>query len=101
MSKRHLAVIALAILLASSALAAAEVHLTALTLQTGKTLKINFTKASRAPSRAAMQATLFYDNGQASVKLSYQKMEPAVLFAGDIYLRSLGRDRRRFRREPG
>ena len=84
MSRRHLAVLILAILLASSALAGAEVKLTALTLQSGKTIDINFAKTSRAPSRAAMQATILYDNGQASVKLSYQKMEPAVLFAGDI-----------------
>ena len=84
MSRRNLVVFTLAILLASSALAGAEVKLTALTLQAGKTLDVNFTKTSRAPSQAAMQATLLYDNGQASVKLSYQKMEPAVLFAGDI-----------------
>jgi outer membrane protein OmpA-like peptidoglycan-associated protein len=31
-----------------------------------------------------MKATVLYDNGQTSVKLSYEKMEPAVLFAGDI-----------------
>ncbi len=84
MSKRHLAVFALAILLASSALSGAEVKLTALSLQAGKTFDVNFAKTSRAPSQAAMQATLLYDNGQASVKLSFQKMEPAVLFAGDI-----------------
>jgi outer membrane protein OmpA-like peptidoglycan-associated protein len=84
MSKRNLAIFTLAILLASSALSGAEVKLTALTLQAGKTFDINFAKTSRAPSQAAMQVTLLYDNGQASVKLSYQKMEPAVLFAGDI-----------------
>jgi outer membrane protein OmpA-like peptidoglycan-associated protein len=84
MAIRKHAVLILAVLLVSSALAAAEVKLTALTLQAGKTLDVNFAKTSRAPSQAAMQATLLYDNGQASVKLSYQKMEPAVLFAGDI-----------------
>jgi outer membrane protein OmpA-like peptidoglycan-associated protein len=76
--------ITLAVLITSSALAAAEVKLTALTLQAGKTLDINFARTNRAPSQAAMQATLLYDNGKASVKLSYRKMEPAVLFAGDI-----------------
>ena len=84
MSKRGLAIFALSILLISSALAAAEIRLTALTLQPGKTFDLGFAKTSRAPSRAAMQATIGYDNGQASVKLGYQKMEPAVLFAGDI-----------------
>jgi outer membrane protein OmpA-like peptidoglycan-associated protein len=84
MSKRNLVLIALAVLITSSALAAAEIQLTALSLQAGKPVDINFAKTSRAPSQAAMQATLLYDNRQASVKLSYQKMEPAVLFAGDI-----------------
>jgi outer membrane protein OmpA-like peptidoglycan-associated protein len=84
MPRRHIVVITLAILLASSALAGAEIKLTALTLPSGSPIDINFGKTSRAPSRAAMKATLLYDNGQASVKLSYEKMEPAVLFAGDI-----------------
>ncbi|MCJ7611948.1 MAG: OmpA family protein [Candidatus Aminicenantes bacterium] len=84
MSKRNLAVFTLAILLVSTALSGAEVKLTALTVQAGKPIDVNFARTSRAPSKAAMQATLLYDNGRASVKLSFQKMEPAVLFAGDI-----------------
>jgi outer membrane protein OmpA-like peptidoglycan-associated protein len=84
MSRRSFVITVLAVLVISSALAGAEVRLTALTLQPGKTVDINFSRTSRAPSRSAMQASLRYDNGQASIKLSYQKMEPAVLFAGDI-----------------
>jgi outer membrane protein OmpA-like peptidoglycan-associated protein len=84
MSKRRIVFLALFILGASSALAAAEVRLTALTLQPGKTFDLSFGKTSRAPLGAAMKATIGYDSGQASIKLGYQKMEPAVLFAGDI-----------------
>ena len=84
MSKRRIVILALFILGASAALAAAEVRLTALSLQPGKTFDLPFGKTSRAPLGAAMKATIGYDNGQASVKLGYQKMEPAVLFAGDI-----------------
>ena len=84
MSKRRIVLLALFIMGASSALAAAEVRLTALTLQPGKTLDLSFGKTSRAPLGAAMKATIGYDSGQASIKLGYQKMEPAVLFAGDI-----------------
>lgn len=84
MFRRHFAAFALIILAASSVLAAAEISLTALTLQPGKTFDLSFAKTSRAPSGASMQATIGYDNGQASVKLTYKKMEPAVLFAGDI-----------------
>jgi len=84
MSRRSLVIFALAVLIASSALAAAEVRLTALTLQAGKPVDINFSRTSRAPSRAAMQGSLLYDNGKTAVKLDFQKMEPAILFAGDI-----------------
>ena len=84
MFRRSLVIFALAVLVTSGALAAAEVPLTALTLQSGKTIDINFSRTSRAPSRASMQATLLYDNGQSSVKLSFGRMEPAILFAGDI-----------------
>jgi outer membrane protein OmpA-like peptidoglycan-associated protein len=84
MPKRHFAAIALVLLGAASALAAPEVRLTALSLQPGKSFELAFGKSSIAPSRASMTASLGYDNGQASVKLSFKKMEPAVLFAGDI-----------------
>jgi outer membrane protein OmpA-like peptidoglycan-associated protein len=84
MPKRRIATLVLFVLGVSSVLAAAEVRLTALTLQLGKTFDLNFGKTSRAPLGAAMKATIGYDSGQASIKLGYQKMEPAVLFAGDI-----------------
>src|SRR5512137_2051654 len=84
MSKRTLAVLVVTALLGSSSLAGAEIQLTALTLQAGKSFDLNFGKTSRAPSGASMKAAVGYDNGQASVKLAYQKMEPAILFAGDI-----------------
>ena len=85
MAIRNHFVLVLCFLLALTALAAAaEVQLTALTLQAGNPVDINFAKTIRAPSRATMQASLLYDSGQTSVKLSFEKMEPAVLFAGDI-----------------
>lgn len=87
MSKLRLPALALAALIAlslASALSAAEISLTALALQPGKTFGLGFARTGRAPSAASMDATLGFDNGQASVKLTYKKMEPAVLFAGDI-----------------
>jgi len=86
MSKRTrlLSLAVLTLFVASAALSAAEIKLTALTLQSGKTIEINFGKTLRAPSRASMKATLLFENNQASVRLDYQRMEPAVLFAGDI-----------------
>lgn len=84
MSVRNRLILATGVLLATTALAAAEVQLTALTLQEGKTLEVRFARSSRAPAKAAMQASIQFQNGQASIDLSFEKMEPAVLFAGDI-----------------
>jgi outer membrane protein OmpA-like peptidoglycan-associated protein len=85
MSKNRIAILTLVFLLAAPVLAAAaEVQLTALTLQAGTSIDVGFAKTKRAPNKAAMQASLSFANGQASIKLMFQKMEPAVLFAGDI-----------------
>ena len=84
MSKRTLTVLGLTILVLSSVLSGAEIRLTALTLRAGSTGDVSFIKTTRSPSGASMRATLGFKDGQASVKLSYNKMEPAVLFAGDI-----------------
>jgi outer membrane protein OmpA-like peptidoglycan-associated protein len=85
MSKNRIAVLALVVLLAAPVLAAAaEVQLNAMSLRVGSSIDIRFIKTSRAPKNAAMQASISFDNGQYSVKLIFQKMEPAVLFAGDI-----------------
>jgi len=74
----------LALLLVSGLLSAAELQMTALTLPGGKSIDVNFSRTSRAPSKASMRATLLYDKGQTSIALSFEKMEPALLFAGDI-----------------
>jgi outer membrane protein OmpA-like peptidoglycan-associated protein len=84
MSLRNRFVLVTAILLVSSALAAAELPLTALIIPDGKTIELNFTRTSRAPSRASMAATIKMEKTQASIDLRFEKMEPAVLFAGDI-----------------
>jgi outer membrane protein OmpA-like peptidoglycan-associated protein len=84
MTKPRVAALVFGIFSASAVMTAAEVRLTALTLQPGKTFELSFGRSSRAPSAASVQATVGFDNGQASVKLAYKKMEPAVLFAGDI-----------------
>ena len=78
MPKRHVAIIAVVLLCALSVLAAPEVRLTALSMQSGKSFELAFGKASLAPSRASMSAALGYDNGQASIKLSFRRMEPAM-----------------------
>jgi len=85
MSRNRIAILALIVLLAAPVLAsAAEVRLIAMSLKEGSSIDIRFVKTDRAPKNAAMQASISFDKGQSSVKLMFQKMEPAVLFAGDI-----------------
>jgi outer membrane protein OmpA-like peptidoglycan-associated protein len=63
---------------------ASEVQLTALLIPSGKSFDINFNRTSRAPSRAVMSASIKMEKAQASIDLHFEKMEPAVLFAGNI-----------------
>jgi outer membrane protein OmpA-like peptidoglycan-associated protein len=84
MSLRKQATLVLAILLTSSALAAAEVQLTALQVPTGQSFDIAFNRTSRAPSKAELRASIIFEKRQGSILLSFQKMEPAILFSGDI-----------------
>jgi outer membrane protein OmpA-like peptidoglycan-associated protein len=85
MSKNRLAILTLVFVLAASVLAAAEeIQLNALMLRDGSSIDLYFVKTNRAPNKAAMQASLSFSGGQTTVKLMFQKMEPAVLFAGDI-----------------
>ncbi len=84
MSKRLIAFLILTCLLAWPALTAADLQMNALVLRDGSSIDIGFIRSSRAPNKAAMQASVSFSGGQYTVKLSFQKMEPAVLFAGDI-----------------
>jgi len=85
MSRNRIAALAVFVLLAAPVLAAAEeVRLNAMSLRDGSSIDIRFAKTDRAPKSAGMQASVSFSGGQKTVKLMFQKMEPAVLFAGDI-----------------
>lgn len=85
MFKRFITVLALAVLLAAPVLAvAAELQMNALVLRDGGSVDLGFIRSSRAPNKSAMQANVSFSGGQYSITLKFQKMEPAVLFAGDI-----------------
>lgn len=74
----------LIIILALSSLAYAEIQLRALTLTEGKTVYITFNKTPRAPAKSRLEATLSFSRGVTTVELRYEKLEPAILFAGNI-----------------
>ncbi|RFT17114.1 MAG: Outer membrane lipoprotein omp16 precursor [Candidatus Saccharicenans subterraneus] len=74
----------LAVLLVAAAPALAEIQLKALTLTEGKNVQITFNKTPRAPSRSSLSAELSFSKGVTTVDLSFEKLEPAILFAGNI-----------------
>jgi len=78
--------LALALLMLSviAATLSAEIQLTALVLPEGKDLDVKFIPTNRAPAKATMEAVLKFEKGMAAVNLKFDKMEPAVLFGGDI-----------------
>lgn len=74
----------LAVLLGAAAPALAEIQLKALTLTEGKNVQITFNKTPRAPSRSSLSAELSFSKGVTTVDLSFEKLEPAILFSGNI-----------------
>jgi outer membrane protein OmpA-like peptidoglycan-associated protein len=71
----------LTILISSSV---AEIQLKALTMVEGKKLQITFNKTPRAPVKSSLSAELSFEKGITTINLSFEKMEPAILFAGNI-----------------
>ncbi|HEK85870.1 MAG TPA: hypothetical protein ENO29_05910 [Candidatus Aminicenantes bacterium] len=62
----------------------AEVQLKAMTLPEGKKIEINFNKTNKAPAKAAMSAKLSFEKGVTLIEINFEKMEPAILFGGDM-----------------
>ncbi len=76
--------IVLIIFMAACATAYAEIQLKALTLTEGKTIQITFNKTPRAPSRSSLSAELSFSKGLTTVYLNFEKLEPAILFSGNV-----------------
>ncbi len=72
------------IFLIISTISYAEVQLKALTLPEGKNIQVSFNKTSRAPVKSSLSANLNYDKGATEVNLRFEKLEPAILFSGNI-----------------
>ena len=74
---------AVAFLAAGSAFAA-EVNLTAVTFPDGKTIDIPMARTNAATNAAMLEAAVNAKAGQSEVTVSFKKMEPALLFGGDV-----------------
>ena len=71
-------------LAASGVAAAAEFNLTAVTFPEGKTIDLVMARTNATPNAAKLEASVKYSGGQAKVEVSFKKMEPAILFGGDL-----------------
>lgn len=84
MSHRRIAAATVAALVWGSASIASTPSLNSVSYPEGQNVKLVFDKTSAAPEKASMSGSVKYAGGQAKISLSYSKMEPAVLFGGDI-----------------
>ena len=58
--------------------------LVGVTYPEGKKISVPFTKTAIAPKAAVLTGTVKMQKGQAEVTIAWEKMEPAVLFAGNV-----------------
>jgi outer membrane protein OmpA-like peptidoglycan-associated protein len=63
---------------------AADPAVTSVAYPEGQSTDLIFAKTDAAPEKASVKGSVKYEAGQARISLSYSKMEPAVLFGGDI-----------------
>ncbi|HTR02193.1 MAG TPA: OmpA family protein [Thermoanaerobaculia bacterium] len=81
---RALSCAAVAALLSAGAAAASDLNLTSVTFPEGKTIDLPMARTNATPNAAKLEAAVKFSGGQAKVEVSYKKMEPAILFGGDI-----------------
>ena len=71
-------------LLAAGSAFATEFNLTAVTFPEGKTIDLKMARTNATPNAAQLEASVKFAGGQAKVEVSFKKMEPAILFGGDM-----------------
>ena len=76
--------VALALFTAAQAAPAAEFQLVGVTYPEGKKIAVPFTRTAIAPKAAILTGTARMEKGQVDVRIAWEKMEPAVLFSGNI-----------------
>lgn len=84
MNNRNLIVLlALALVLATASAQALEVKLIGVTCPEGRQFDLDLEPSDVAPE-AELSAKIKFESGRADIEVSYKKLEPAVLFGGDI-----------------
>src|SRR6185436_3543351 len=62
----------------------ANTAVTALAYPEKQNVDLVFTKMGSAPTKAKLKGSVKYESGQAKISISFDDMQPAVLFGGDI-----------------
>lgn len=73
-----------ALFLFSAAASAADLSLTSVLYPEKKSIDVPFAVTSIGPKDAEVSAEVEFKGGQAQIEISYKKMQPAILFAGNI-----------------
>jgi outer membrane protein OmpA-like peptidoglycan-associated protein len=81
---RAFACAAVVALLAAGSAFATEFNLSAVTFPEGTAIDLSMARTNATPNAAKLDAVVRYKAGQAEVEVSFKKMEPAILFGGDI-----------------
>jgi outer membrane protein OmpA-like peptidoglycan-associated protein len=81
---RVLACAAVVAMLAAGSAFATEFNLTAVTFPDGTTIDLPIARTAATPNAAKLEASVKYTAGQAKIEVSFKKMEPAILFGGDL-----------------
>ncbi|MBK9062908.1 MAG: OmpA family protein [Acidobacteria bacterium] len=71
-------------LLAAGSAFATEFNLNAVTFPDGTTIDLSMARTNATPNAAKLDAAVRYKEGQAKIEVSFKKMEPAILFGGDV-----------------
>jgi len=84
MFQRLLAAATMAAFVGCGLAVAADPAITTVSYPEKQTTDLVFAKTSAAPEKASLKGSVKYEAGQAKISMSFSKMEPAVLFGGDI-----------------
>lgn len=84
MNHRVIAAATIAAFTWCGAVLAGSPELTSVAFPEKQSVDLVFTTMPTAPAKAKLKGSVKYEAGQAKVSLSFSKMEPAVLFGGDI-----------------
>ena len=71
-------------LAAGGAVSAADIQLTSVTFPEKKSIDVPFAVTAIGPKDAEVSAEVYFKGSQAQIEISYKKMQPAILFAGNI-----------------